>query len=180
MIKQGRLIHLGMRGNVKGTDLAWLAGILDGEGCIMIRLSNEKLKSGGRSKHYTYQIIIYNTNLRIVSKVSSIICDVVGRSPYIGENKNTKNICATVTVRPKDSIKCLLQALLPYLVGKKDQAECLLEALSASDSRNENDKIKIVNIDKISDCYLKIKSMKKNFMTRQDFSSVSSSVSNAV
>ena len=108
-------------------ELAWLAGIVDGEGTIGIHRTNSK-----RYKHpYLrphFQIV--NTDLRILEKARAIVTAITGRPHNL-----------VVTNKPGNGWKCgyriaantqianvlLLPMLMPYLIGKREQAELVLE-----------------------------------------------------
>lgn len=106
------------------TKLAYIAGLIDGEGSI--RIQKQKYKDW--NDKYTPQISFTNTNLEAIKLVqkffqtSSCSMHTPGRKGYKG-NK----ICYRTTKAGKDNVLKLVQKLLPYLVIKKQQAKLVIE-----------------------------------------------------
>jgi hypothetical protein len=97
-------------------DLAYLAGILDGEGCIT-------LCQVGRSR-YSTQIFIANTDERLVHWVHSRFGGSIAlrRKP-----KDSRHKPLWMWLLSGPSVEPFLTAVLPYLVLKHEQASLLLE-----------------------------------------------------
>lgn len=108
--------------------LAWLAGIVDGEGVIGFYEVHAK----GR-KHPTFQthIKIINGNTDLIAECSNIMSEIVGRKVIITRDarKNRPNIYWHVSVESQVETIKILSAIEPYLVGKKSQAQLLLGML---------------------------------------------------
>jgi len=107
---------------MKKTDLAYFAGIFDGEGCITIRARNRAYLATGTIKACGYQqLVIYlgNTNEWICRQLQfsfggSLYC-------YKSREKTQQDYwswCATTR-----NALAFLEAVLPYLRIKKPQAE---------------------------------------------------------
>jgi hypothetical protein len=109
------------------SELGWLAGIADGEGCFYLALCKEgtKIKAA---------FAIANTNELIMKAAKRIVSDLIGREkrytilPYIkkqgrGLNKPTWSL----QVSKQSELEMLCKALLPYLEGKKHQAQTMLD-----------------------------------------------------
>jgi hypothetical protein len=104
------------------TDKAYLAGIIDGEGCITIL--KRKPKAEGRSYAYTLSVIVCMT--------SEVVVDwLLERYP-----KGYKSIQERPNIMHKtqyrfgvDSLNAieLLQDILPYVVEKRDQVLIALD-----------------------------------------------------
>jgi len=106
--------------------LAWLAGIWDGEGSIAMfeRKENRKVK-------YCPTLVLSNTNEDIINEALKIL-DEIGASFHVMKLKpqNPKHRERyQLTTRNAGYIEKVLRALLPYLVGKKSQAEIMLRYL---------------------------------------------------
>jgi len=126
-----------IRREVYEKELAWLAGILDGEGYMIITnaIKPHKEKKGGRTigKSFSHRVCVgmSNTDMRMVQKVSEIWSNLDVRYWYqLTSHKktypNSKMIVSIQATGYRNIVK-LLTPLLPYLVNKKDQAEKLLE-----------------------------------------------------
>ena len=99
------------------TDLAWAAGFFDGEGCIQMHRGYSK--SSGKTRYFL-DLIVSNTNLKVLQKFHYIL----------GIGRIVPRRALKPTWRPswlwKASCKqaeIALNLMLPYLVGKKEQAE---------------------------------------------------------
>lgn len=109
---------------VTNLELAWLAGIWDGEGSITIFTHTEK---NGQRKIRPV-VCVVNTNLEIIAEVARIL-DSLGTSFQVFERKNPKDShkdCVQLTTSNFEYIKVTIQAMLPYLIGKKAQAQLVL------------------------------------------------------
>ncbi len=118
----------------EGIELAWLAGIVDGEGCIGIYNRNKI------NKNLVLNLAIVNSDEAILKKVEEIYKEFgVYASRYIhksyGKNPTgflNKKPCYVMTVRRRDDFEKMLRFLEPYLIGKKKQfAQEALEYLKS-------------------------------------------------
>ena len=130
---------------MENTKIAWLAGLIDGEGSIGMYAPFHKRKFFVR-----YQVTIANDNTDIIAEALRIISEILGREAYLASTY--ENECSFVhhkiTVAPqKDCIK-LLTAVEPYLVGKKAQAQVLLKLLKGHKlhSRYTRAELDVINI----------------------------------
>ena len=119
--------------------LAWLAGIIDGEGTVSLQISSRKRRAKpgfrrdrGRIRERTlvWKIDVSNTNASLISEVVSIL-DSLGVRYFFGKYnmKNPKHKPLTkviMTGRPR--VVKLIQFVKPWLVCKLPQAEILLRA----------------------------------------------------
>lgn len=110
------------------TDVAWLAGIVDGEGHIGLSYNNQK--RGIMTCRFDVQIV--NTDYELIDKVVSIVRKM-GINPHIRERVHKKSSWATnkiVTISRLPNIEKFLDALLEYLTGvKKEKAKLMLALL---------------------------------------------------
>ena len=119
---------------MKETDKAWLAGIIDGEGCISLFR---------RSTYYVPSVKIANTNEKLINRCKEIL-DSAGieysvRYSDRGERKNAKpawEIC--LESRPR--VVAILTLIFPYLVSKDEQAKLVLNWCSKSKRKPEETK----------------------------------------
>lgn len=111
--------------NYKDTDLAWLAGFLDGEGTIGIGRTN-----GKNYKHAYYRPYIQapNTDDRPIKVMANIIESITGKEQSITINKspNKQKNMYRIRIATQWELLMLLPMLMPYLTCKKEQAELTL------------------------------------------------------
>lgn len=103
--------------------LGWLAGIIDGEGCL--QLARQKYKD---RYHFRPQIVIGNTNTEIITEIVAIakahnLPVYVMDRHYAAQN----SLCTTqvIQIMGLQRVSSWLSVVSPYLVGKKKQAEVL-------------------------------------------------------
>jgi hypothetical protein len=125
----GRIERIEKMGNQQETNKAYIAGILDGEGCIHLSLQCQKQK-GPNSQGTLHHIVqIANTSKPLVDYLTNwfdqetIPYHVHWTRP---KGKNQK-IYAQVRITRFHGIKKFLTLVLPYLVIKTKQANLLLE-----------------------------------------------------
>lgn len=120
-----------MLNNVPETKLAWLAGIIDGEGCIQMRYAN-------RPENTTLQVrvMIGSVSTAMIDEVRTILIDLglvfSTHSQPAGRRTafpNSRKIFRLEVCR-KRHVKKLLGALRPYLINKAPEATAALEYLN--------------------------------------------------
>lgn len=96
------------------TDLAYIAGLFDGEGCVLVA---KAARTNGK-QYYTLLTNISNKDLRCLRFSQERFGGRINvqRSSQVGRWALTSNRAAR-----------FLKAILPYLVIKKDQAEKAIE-----------------------------------------------------
>jgi len=106
--------------------LAWLAGIIEGEGCFSIN------QAGKDRNYFVYCISITNTDSVLLNQCSEILKEinvdnrVVRRNIQI-ENRRTRY---DLKVEGIDKLILTINAIMPYIFGqKKAQAELMLNFL---------------------------------------------------
>lgn len=115
---------------MKDTDLAWLAGFLDADGSIANFRSIRK--ESGREK-YCPTVCFYNTNPEQIEKVMRIL-ESLGVTMHFQERRHKNKKWATsfsLTTRNMRTIQIILEAVQPYLAGKKTQAELVLRFIKS-------------------------------------------------
>jgi len=111
--------------------LAWLAGILDGEGSISLNRIRA-VAHGIQGWYARFTVRIANTDPAMLNEVIAIakvlgvkyFCSTFRNNP----RKNEKS-CPGVVVATKDHVQKFLEALLPYLVTKHERAQLALRAI---------------------------------------------------
>lgn len=108
-------------------ELGWLAGLMDGEGCITMTRNN--------GKNLMPMVQVTNTNLDLMEKAKEIMELLAGREINIhSQNMRGKRgyrNCYYIAVRNQLGVSRILTALLPHLVAKKVQAELVLEFVNS-------------------------------------------------
>lgn len=111
-------------------DIAWLAGVIDGEGTMHLAEA---------SQHRQYiQVSICNTHPALIQKITRI-----------WERQNVKFTIGLLKRPPRreylqvtcmglGSAKKVLESILPYLTAKHDQAVCLLSYIAWREAQGYN------------------------------------------
>jgi len=111
---------------MKETDLAYMAGIVDGEGCIYGHLANRKQNVAG---NIDIRVTIQAVSMAMILKAKAI-CEELGLTPSYAFNKIfklSKRPAHRVDIMRKQDVQVFLQAVLPYLIVKRREAEMVLE-----------------------------------------------------
>lgn len=112
------------------TKLAWLAGVIDGEGCIAIFRKTVKHRSGNVTVVPTPYITIVNSSKALMEECKSILDELEISAYGFHESRNsTHRLMKRFLIKNRQSLEILLDAIMPYLIGKKDQALLLREYL---------------------------------------------------
>ncbi len=119
-----------MQGNSKEeTKWAYIAGLIDGEGSIMIMrqahesFMKQRAASGCFDPHYHPQIRIGMIDRRPID----FICEVSGIGKVIEEKPyHHKRPMFRWNIRRRDEITAFLQKIMPYLLVKTEQAKLAL------------------------------------------------------
>ena len=109
---------------VAATDLAWLAGIVDGEGCFSVKRNHGASKSA-----HMVCLVLCNTSRPMIDRAVAIMDQLGVKHGSI--RKVWKGVKATrwqywVDVMSKHHMLRLTEALLPHLTAKKVEAEVVL------------------------------------------------------
>jgi len=105
---------------ISRVELAWLAGIIDGEGCM-------NLCWNAKRPQMKAEINITNSDARIIARVSQIYHKENIKFHYT-LRKRTR-FCLSICISGFRSCKKLLDMITPYLTGKRDQADTMAEYL---------------------------------------------------
>ena len=111
--------------------LAWLAGIVDGEGSIGMYISTKLDKVSG--KRVRKQLIgfanITNCDARLIKEASTILTayGVKHRLQYMKPRGNRK-ACWYIQINSLKAVLSFLDVVTPFLVSKKERAE-LVQAM---------------------------------------------------
>lgn len=123
---------------VKETETAWLAGIVDGEGCIAFLRRTDYVSRDGTNRllEVRCDVKIAMADEDTINFVGQLIAEIVGED-NVRVFCEQRKIARTrplwrVEVNSKGGTQTLLKALLPYLVTKRIEALLVLDYLSRS------------------------------------------------
>lgn len=106
---------------MNNTELAWQAGIIDGEGCLTLA---KQIRKGRPSPAYRPMITVTNTDRRLVQPFAMWGGNLYKRP----DSRKSLNWADSWTwYCPRSAVVPFLTAILPYLHGKAAQAEKLIE-----------------------------------------------------
>lgn len=117
------------------TDLAWLAGIIDGEGSVQITKCKRNYKTGSSWFVYTFRIHIYNTDNLIIKKASEILQNnSISFRIYIKKDFKitqwNKKTYYYIQIQRKQDLKNILEKIIPYLIKYEKKAKLLFELMN--------------------------------------------------
>lgn len=110
---------------MNSTDLAYIAGIIDGEGCIFM---TKRIKPGGRQA-YSVGIHISNTRMELINWLNDRLGRLGTRLVTKRENTNWRE-GYSFEIAKFGSIYALLRLLEPCLVIKNKQAKNVCKFIS--------------------------------------------------
>lgn len=116
-------------------ELAWLAGIIDGEGNLHASVQEKKCGPVKRT-YFQPKIRVTNTDVRMIQKVSEIYVRegivffyALNAVSRYKNKKPTWRDQLEITISAKKDLSKLLPLVIPYLVNKKRYAELFLQAI---------------------------------------------------
>lgn len=118
------------------TQLAYLAGLFDGEGCIYIVKALPRGRDGEKNRRYLLRIDIWNHDPRLIAKVVEVF-----KSGHVTEeqlsNSRRRGWRWTASLRKAEEA---LEAMYPFLISKKNTAKyaLLLQILKRMRRTREN------------------------------------------
>lgn len=143
-----------MTQEVTEIELAYIAGILDGEGTLVI---GKHSKRENRCEAYRGYMAIANTHIPLLEYIQSRI----GGKIHPQKKRYKDGICDCYTLSySANKTRDILPKLLAYLVVKKDQAEVLL-AFFERQAGNASAPISSELLEFYEECRVKIKRLKK-------------------
>lgn len=133
--------NLSVRSISREVDLAWLAGILDGEGNLQATVQ-VKPCGNTRRAYFEPKVRITNTDVRMIKKVSEIYVREgivffysLNKVSRYANKKPTWRDQLEISVSSKAGISRLLMLVSPYLVNKQKYSELMLDLLNWVDSQ---------------------------------------------
>lgn len=128
-------------------ELAWLAGIIEGEGWISLGLVKSRKKNGISLPAYVPNIGIVNTDMILMEKVEFLF-KKLGlkfrsqiRKAYVGSDNISRKEKREISIASHENFKALSKAIYPYMVGiKKQRVEKVLKFLELRASKPRSGK----------------------------------------
>lgn len=102
------------------TDLAWAAGIIDGEGCIMLCFNGAGPNYG---KYHQVRLVVTNTNAPMIRRLRVLFGGNLSKCKKAKETYRQK---VQWTVSGKLAGECL-RSVLPYMVSKQPEARLAIQ-----------------------------------------------------
>jgi LAGLIDADG endonuclease len=132
---------------VREIDLAWLAGVIDGEGCFSIYGVTRK---DANTPSPSANLTITNSNRLLLGRCKKILDELnikyLYNDPKNGHQQGRKVM--RIRVKNYSSLQKLIELILPFLVGKAEQANVMLEFVSLAGQRGKlslQDRIELMN-----------------------------------
>jgi hypothetical protein len=110
----------------KSTELAYMAGIIDGEGCFYIGNIPKKSYDGYVTKHYRGLLKIDNTDKKLIEWLNTVFSGTNSAATrWTSSKKYTRTIYSWIVTG--DRLLDLCEQVLPYLVIKKRHCEVMIK-----------------------------------------------------
>jgi hypothetical protein len=109
-----------------GNVISWLAGFIDGEGCIGFNKTSKK-------HYHSPHVCIVNTHKPTIERIATILSALGVRYWVVSptcRNKPKYKQDYQIAIRGLRRVKPLLDMITPYLFTKKAQAEAVLEFIN--------------------------------------------------
>jgi LAGLIDADG endonuclease len=121
---------------VQEVDLAWLAGIIDGEGCFSIYSVSRK---DANTPSPSACLTITNSNCLLLNRCKEILgalnIKYLYNDPKNGHQRGRRVM--RIRVKNYSSLRRLVELVRPFLVSKADQARIMLEFVSLAGERGK-------------------------------------------
>lgn len=134
---------------VQDVDLAWLAGIIDGEGCFCIFTNNNR-SNRAINPSISANLTITNSNCLLLNRCREILdaleIKYLYHDPKNGHQRGRKVM--RVKIKNYSSLQRIIEVMLPFFVGKSEQAKLVLEFVSLAGQRGKlhyEDRTKLMN-----------------------------------
>jgi len=132
---------------VQDVDLAWLAGIIDGEGCFCIFTNGRK---DATRPSISANLTITNSNSLLLNRCKEILDGLeikyLYQDPKNGHQRGRRVM--RIRIRNYSSMQRIVELTLPFFVGKTEQARLMLEFVSFAGERGKlryDDRSRLMN-----------------------------------
>ena len=121
---------------MENTTAAYVAGLIDGEGCITITWHRNRSKSSGKDNpRFLPYITVTNTKMEIINW----LLENFGGSFTTAHRTNGWNDCHTWYLCTRDTVRVFLETIEPYVIIKKPQIKMLTAFLDLGNSPGKHD-----------------------------------------
>lgn len=116
---------------------AYLAGIIDREGCIHAYFKKQTNPKARHCTTFTTAVTIWNTHPEMIRRVTEHLIEI--GVPFVASlsRNGDKRKGIQVVIQGKGRLKKLLECILPYLSSKRKQAELALRIIEYRESLAE-------------------------------------------
>lgn len=128
--------NLQVRQISREVDIAWLAGIIDGEGNLHALVQEKKSGANNRLKFLCPKVRITNTDVRMIRRISEIYVRegltffyALNRVSRYKNRKDTWRDQLEITIGSQAGVAKVLRLVMPYLVNKRMYASIFLELI---------------------------------------------------
>lgn len=119
-----------MQSNVREADLAYLAGLWDGEGTFGMQ---SKLNTASKVAYSAY-VSIANTNRKLIVRVQDILSAMKIKTTVRDRQRgNNSKVITEIAISKSEGKKLLIESLIPFVIGKQNVANVILEFLKRRD-----------------------------------------------
>lgn len=121
------------QGSPTEVELAWLAGVFDGEGWIGL---NKQRRSNSSHLRYTGAAVVATTSPKLAERIRDILtrldvkCYYVETPAKLGADGSWRRHKWNISVSSNKMTARFLSAIRPYLVEKQNQADLVLEYIA--------------------------------------------------
>lgn len=148
-------------------DLAWAAGLIDGEGCITIQYKKASIKNGSRNPGHSLLLKVTMTHeptirrLYKLFEVGTVQLQRISKKD-VGKSWNPAYswICNPVAAA------YVIGFVRPYLFTKADEADIALEFASLPRARGSSNLIPVVELERRHALYVKMHDIKSGNIAR--------------
>lgn len=123
-----------VRKEYKETDIAYLAGIIDGEGSIYI--GNFSCNPKTKTPYYQTNIQVTNTDKPLIDWLQCTFGGLISKRTRKQHAENSRKQ-AYVWTASGERLTHLCELLLPFLICKRKQAEIMLEMRATFENKRE-------------------------------------------
>lgn len=124
----------------KPTEIAYMAGIVDGEGCFFISKVPKKDGDGYISEHYRGILKIDNTDKKLLDWIDSVFSGTASARCRTTSSKQFERTIFTWTATG-DRLLDLCEQILPYLIIKKENCENMIKFRKSYTGRLGSNKV---------------------------------------
>ena len=120
---------------MQDVELAWLAGIIDGEGCLTLFHRTNKSSSGQTITSVSANLTITNSSYALVNECRRILDGLGVKYSYLTPRNSAARPIRRLQVKNYASLMTLLEAIEPYSVGKREQVLLMKDFASKAAAR---------------------------------------------